>query len=47
MMRHLGFLLLLVQCSFWQGGGAKIKRVKAGKQYEQHDAVHIVVNKVG
>lgn len=28
-------------------GKSKIKRVKAGKQYKLHDAVHIVVNKVG
>jgi hypothetical protein len=27
--------------------GKKIKRVKAGKVYDDHDAVHIVVNKVG
>jgi hypothetical protein len=27
--------------------GAKVKRVKAGKKYNVHDAVHIVVNKVG
>jgi hypothetical protein len=27
--------------------GAKVKRVKAGKIYQEHDAVHIVVNKVG
>lgn len=28
-------------------GAAKVKRVKAGKNYKTHDAVHIVVNKVG
>jgi len=27
--------------------GKKIKRVKAGTQYNEHDAVHVVVNKVG
>eukprot|EP00537_Pseudo-nitzschia_pungens_P004756 CAMPEP_0172376938 /NCGR_PEP_ID=MMETSP1060-20121228/68644_1 /TAXON_ID=37318 /ORGANISM="Pseudo-nitzschia pungens, Strain cf. cingulata" /LENGTH=627 /DNA_ID=CAMNT_0013104603 /DNA_START=45 /DNA_END=1928 /DNA_ORIENTATION=+ len=27
--------------------GAKIKRVKSGKTYEQHENVHVVVNKVG
>lgn len=27
--------------------GAKVKRVKAGKVYKEHDPVHIVVNKVG
>ena len=26
---------------------SKVKRVKAGKVYQDHDAVHIVVNKVG
>ena len=25
----------------------KVKRVKAGKFYKEHDPVHIVVNKVG
>jgi hypothetical protein len=26
---------------------AKVKRVKAGKVYKEHAAVHLVVNKVG
>jgi hypothetical protein len=26
---------------------AKVKRVKAGKIYKEHDQVHVVVNKVG
>ena len=26
---------------------AKIRRVKAGKRYKEHEAVHVVVNKVG
>jgi hypothetical protein len=26
---------------------AKVKRVKAGKRYNEHDPVHLVVNKVG
>jgi hypothetical protein len=26
---------------------SKVRRVKAGKVYEEHEAVHIVVNKVG
>lgn len=47
MMRQLGLFLLLVQCSVFGSSAAKIKRVKAGKNYEQHDPVHIVVNKVG
>jgi len=25
----------------------KVRRVKAGKFYKEHDAVHVVVNKVG
>lgn len=39
-------LLLAVvdaKASSWR----KIRRVKAGKQYEDHEAVHVVVNKVG
>ena len=54
MMRNtknkLGLLLVAVvlQCFLFSGGAAaKIKRVKAGKTYADHDAVHIVVNKVG
>jgi hypothetical protein len=27
--------------------GIKVKRVKAGKSYVDHEAVHVVVNKVG
>jgi hypothetical protein len=27
--------------------GVRIKRVKAGMHYKQHDPVHIVVNKIG
>lgn len=27
--------------------GSKVKRVKAGKIYKEHEAVHVVVNKVG
>jgi hypothetical protein len=27
--------------------GTKVKRVKAGKIYKEHEAVHVVVNKVG
>jgi hypothetical protein len=26
---------------------ARVKRIKSGKVYAQHEAVHIVVNKVG
>jgi hypothetical protein len=32
---------------FAASGSAKVKRVKAGKIYNTHDAVSIVVNKVG
>jgi hypothetical protein len=27
--------------------GSRIRRVRAGQRYKDHDAVHIVVNKVG
>lgn len=27
--------------------GAKVIRVKAGREYKEHEEVHIVVNKVG
>lgn len=36
------FLLLVSVCE-----GKKVKRVKAGKRYNDHDDVHLVVNKVG
>lgn len=36
---------LLALFSRVQGGS--IRRVRAGKRYKDHDAVHIVVNKVG
>jgi hypothetical protein len=34
-------------CCLSLGDGAKVKRVKAGKHYKEHDDVHLVVNKVG
>jgi hypothetical protein len=37
--------LFLAVCS--ADGATKVKRVKAGKNYENHEPVHIVVNKVG
>ena len=46
MMRSLVLLLAVLQCCIG-GADAKIKRVKAGKVYNEHDAVHLVVNKVG
>ena len=39
------FLGILLFASLTEGG--KVKRVKAGKTYKQHDPVHLVVNKVG
>lgn len=38
-----GLALVDSKTSSW----TKVKRVKAGKVYNEHDAVHIVVNKVG
>lgn len=44
----LSSLLLLQLASLAiTGVDAKIKRVKAGKVYKDHEEVHIVVNKVG
>ena len=40
-------LLFALASSPWTAGGAKVKRVRAGKVYSEHDPVHIVVNKVG
>ena len=40
--------MLLLQLSISGVDSAtKIKRVKAGKDYKDHEEVHIVVNKVG
>ena len=36
-------VLVNAKASSW----SKVRRVKAGKVYEEHEAVHIVVNKVG
>eukprot|EP00538_Stauroneis_constricta_P011240 CAMPEP_0119558392 /NCGR_PEP_ID=MMETSP1352-20130426/10752_1 /TAXON_ID=265584 /ORGANISM="Stauroneis constricta, Strain CCMP1120" /LENGTH=628 /DNA_ID=CAMNT_0007605737 /DNA_START=23 /DNA_END=1909 /DNA_ORIENTATION=- len=42
------FLVVLVLAAFPCGdAAAKIKRVKAGKEYNEKDPVHIVVNKIG
>ena len=43
----LAFGILLSTVLLAPATGAKVKRVKAGKQYEPHTGVHIVVNKVG
>jgi len=40
----LAVSIVLINCL---GVESKIKRVKAGTQYKEHDAVHVVVNKVG
>ena len=48
-MRAFGILSLLVLQLSLSGvdSATKIKRVKAGKVYNDHEEVHIVVNKVG
>lgn len=45
MIKAAALLLLLLHTD--TAGAAKVKRVKAGKKYAAHDAVHLVVNKVG
>jgi hypothetical protein len=40
-------LLLGLICSTDLVDALKVKRVKAGGIYKEHDAVHLVVNKVG
>jgi hypothetical protein len=48
---HNKFILIMMKTLLWllllTGVNGKIKRVKAGQRYTQHDPVHIVVNKVG
>ena len=39
--------LLALLCSSSSVEGERIRRVSAGARHEDHDAVHIVVNKVG
>jgi hypothetical protein len=39
--------ILLVLLSALSVADGKVKRVKAGQHYKDHDAVHVVVNKVG
>ena len=41
------FLLLGILSSLVAVESAKVKRVKSGRIYKEHDPVHIVVNKVG
>ena len=48
--RFLSALLLLTSATNVAEGGffkKKHRRTKAGTKYREHDAVHIVVNKVG
>lgn len=40
-------LLLLALAATAVNGAKKIRRVQAGRKYQEHDDVHIVVNKVG
>lgn len=40
-------LLLTTLASLLGSADGKIRRVKAGQHYKTHDAVHLVVNKVG
>jgi hypothetical protein len=44
-------LLLLLLCSSpvnsKTSSWTKVRRAKAGKVYDEHEAVHVVVNKVG
>lgn len=47
MMYNLLLLLLSLVCFSTFTDGAKVRRVKAGKKYQEHEAVHLVVNKVG
>ena len=43
--RIAAFVALLLSAAVVDA--AKVRRVKAGKIYQEHEAVHIVVNKVG
>jgi hypothetical protein len=45
-LKALGAILLVLLSTLSVADG-KIKRVQAGRRYADHDAVHIVVNKVG
>jgi hypothetical protein len=49
MTNHASKLLILLGLlsSSFTADSARVKRVKAGKVYKEHDPVHIVVNKVG
>jgi hypothetical protein len=43
----LGLFLLIGVANAKTSSWSKVRRVKAGKIYDEHEAVHIVVNKVG
>jgi hypothetical protein len=45
-LKAIGAILLVLLSALSVADG-KIKRVQAGRRYKDHDAVHIVVNKVG
>jgi uncharacterized protein (UPF0218 family) len=45
-LKAFGAILLVLLSTLGVVDG-KIKRVQAGRRYQDHDAVHIVVNKVG
>ena len=45
--KRIALLLLGPLLSAVITDGARVKRIKSGKVYAQHEAVHIVVNKVG
>jgi hypothetical protein len=47
MMKSLAILCLFLLDASVVQGASKIKRVQSGQVYNDHDAVHIVVNKVG
>jgi hypothetical protein len=47
MLRALLLLLLAAPLLLVDGAKKRVKRVKAGKKYTEHEEVHIVVNKVG
>lgn len=44
MMKMKALMLLLLPLA---AEAIRVKRVKAGMHYKQHDPVHVVVNKVG
>jgi hypothetical protein len=43
----LGLFLIVGSVQGKTSSWSKVRRVKAGKFYDEHEAVHIVVNKVG